>query len=173
MSPAIDAAARFYSEGNWTEAARVCLGILESDPAQCDALHLLGVVCAHLGQSADAVGYLTRAAALQPENPKILANLGNAFGGARRFDQAAAAYQRALALHLREAGTLNNLGLALLARISATTGGQELSGSAPVTAPAITPAGDARALWPWLLLAAALLWPLEIAVRRGWLRWRT
>ena len=115
MSPAIDAAARFYSEGNWTEAARVCLGILESDPAQCDALHLLGVVCAHLGQSADAVGYLTRAAALQPENPKILANLGNAFGGARRFDQAAAAYQRALALHLREAGTLNNLGLALLA----------------------------------------------------------
>ena len=30
----------------------------------------------------------------------------------------------------------------------------------------------ARALWPWLLLVAALLWPLEIAIRRGWLRWR-
>jgi hypothetical protein len=27
-------------------------------------------------------------------------------------------------------------------------------------------------LWPWLLVAAALLWPVEIAVRRGWLRLR-
>ncbi len=64
-------------------------------------------------------------------------------------------------------------GAALLARISAATGGQKLSGAAPVTAPAPTRVGDARALWPWLLLGAALLWPLEIAVRRGWLRRRS
>ena len=64
----------------------------------------------------------------------------------------------------------NDGGAALLARISAATGGQVLSATATVTAPAPAPAGDARALWPWLLLAAALLWPLEIAVRRGWLR---
>ena len=66
----------------------------------------------------------------------------------------------------------NDGGTALLGRISAATGGQVLSGSAPLTVPISSPAGDTRVLWPWLLLVAALLWPLEIAVRRGWLRWR-
>jgi hypothetical protein len=66
----------------------------------------------------------------------------------------------------------NQGGAALLARISAATGGQALSGAAPAIVPAPTPAGDLRTLWPWLLLAAALLWPLEIAMRRGWLRRR-
>lgn len=56
----------------------------------------------------------------------------------------------------------------LLEQISAVTGGspQALTGD---QLPLYTPAGDARGLWPWLLLAAALLWPLEVAVRRGWL----
>jgi hypothetical protein len=63
-------------------------------------------------------------------------------------------------------------GAALLARISAATGGQVLSTTATAASPAPTPAGDGRALWPWLLLVVALLWPLELAVRRGWLRWR-
>ncbi len=63
-------------------------------------------------------------------------------------------------------------GAALLARISAATGGQVLSGIATVAPPLPTPTGDTSALWPWLLLTAALLWPLEIAMRRGWLRWR-
>jgi Ca-activated chloride channel homolog len=63
-------------------------------------------------------------------------------------------------------------GAALLERISAATGGQALSGAEPAQAPVPIPAGGARELWPWLLLAAALLFPLEIAVRRGWLRWR-
>ena len=67
----------------------------------------------------------------------------------------------------------NDSGAALLTRISAATGGQALSATATVAAPAATRAGDVRALWPWLLLVAALLWPLEIAVRRGWLRWRS
>ena len=66
----------------------------------------------------------------------------------------------------------NDGGAALLARISAATGGQVLSATATVAAPAPTPVSDARALWPWLLLVAALLWPLEIAVRRGWLHRR-
>ncbi|HEU5104105.1 MAG TPA: VWA domain-containing protein [Roseiflexaceae bacterium] len=63
-------------------------------------------------------------------------------------------------------------GAALLERISAATGGQALSGAEPAQSPAPIPAGIARELWPWLLLAAALLFPLEIAVRRGWLRRR-
>ncbi len=63
-------------------------------------------------------------------------------------------------------------GAELLARISAATGGRALDGLSSVASPAAPATGGARELWPWLLLAAALLWPAEIALRRGWLRWR-
>jgi uncharacterized membrane protein len=62
-------------------------------------------------------------------------------------------------------------GAALLTRISAATGGRSLSSTAVAPAPDAA-SGGTRELWPWLLLAAALLWPLELALRRGWLRWR-
>jgi hypothetical protein len=88
----------------------------------------------------------------------------------RKDDQTRAArtgyVQRPSAEYLPAGG-----GAALLERISAATGGQALLGAAPAPAPVRLPA-SARELWPWLLLAAALLWPIEIAVRRGWLRWR-
>lgn len=60
-------------------------------------------------------------------------------------------------------------GPALLAQLSALSGGRALASVGPGTpaAQAEAPAQPARELWPWLLLAAALLWPLEIAVRRG------
>jgi len=62
-------------------------------------------------------------------------------------------------------------GAALLAQISAATGGAVLTSLANTSVGTATPTA-ARELWPWLLLLAALLWPLEIAVRRGLLRWR-
>jgi hypothetical protein len=60
-------------------------------------------------------------------------------------------------------------GAALLAQISSATGGAVLSGTAGPQAPAAPATSETRSLWPWLLLGAALLWPIEIAVRRGWL----
>lgn len=62
-------------------------------------------------------------------------------------------------------------GARLLAAISAATGGTTLQEGAGLaaSAPAAAP-GVSQGLWPWLLLAAAVLWPVEIAVRRGWLR---
>lgn len=61
-------------------------------------------------------------------------------------------------------------GAALLGQVSAATGGAILA--APPTDPLASgaPSADARGLWPWLLLAAALIWPIEIALRRGRLR---
>jgi uncharacterized membrane protein len=61
-------------------------------------------------------------------------------------------------------------GAALLSRISAATGGTVLQGGAVAAPAAPSMAGSTRELWPWLLIAAALLWPLEIAARRGLLR---
>ena len=62
-------------------------------------------------------------------------------------------------------------GRPLLEQIADISGGRylDLSESAAAMTPAITPddpARRARELWPWLLLAALVLWPIEIAWRR-------
>jgi Ca-activated chloride channel homolog len=61
-------------------------------------------------------------------------------------------------------------GAALLAKISAATGGTVLQEPSSPALPADAAVRDARSFWPWLLLAAVLLWPLEIALRRNRLR---
>jgi Ca-activated chloride channel homolog len=66
-------------------------------------------------------------------------------------------------------------GVALLELVSAATGGTVLqdAGGLALPAPTVAP-GASQGLWPWLLALAAVLWPLEVAVRRGWIgrrRW--
>jgi uncharacterized membrane protein len=64
-------------------------------------------------------------------------------------------------------------GTTLLAQISAASGGEVLGGAATTPASTTVPGAATRELWPWLLLAAVLLWPIEIAARRGlWRRLR-
>lgn len=62
-------------------------------------------------------------------------------------------------------------GEALLRAISAATGGQVREQSGPAIPVAAQPLlATNTGIWTWLLLLAALLWPFEIALRRGWLR---
>jgi Ca-activated chloride channel family protein len=58
-------------------------------------------------------------------------------------------------------------GQALLDGIQAASRPGGESGTPPGGLP---DASEGQSIWPWLLLAAVLLWPLEVAVRRGWLR---
>jgi Tfp pilus assembly protein PilF len=112
MTATIDEAARHYAARDLNAAAKSCLEIIRDDPRHFDALHLLGVVCTNRGLHADGVSYLLRAAALRPDEGRLHANLGIAYGAMRRFDKAIEEYRRAEALHYRDAGVLNNLGLA-------------------------------------------------------------
>lgn len=60
---------------------------------------------------------------------------------------------------------------ALLERIASISGGQVLaSPEEAVAAVEIEAPRPTQAFWPWLIGVALLLWPLEIAIRRGWLR---
>ncbi|MDQ5851467.1 MAG: VWA domain-containing protein, partial [Chloroflexota bacterium] len=56
----------------------------------------------------------------------------------------------------------------LLRRVAETTGGSVLP-SAEAAALGATPARPSLSLWPWLAGLALVLWPLDIAIRRGWL----
>jgi hypothetical protein len=60
-------------------------------------------------------------------------------------------------------------GAELLSAISAASSGRALGDNdAPQLAAGVADQAG-QSLWQWLLLAAALLWPVEIAIRRGWL----
>jgi Ca-activated chloride channel homolog len=59
-------------------------------------------------------------------------------------------------------------GQALLDQLAAASRPGGTEGAPPGGIP---DSSDGRSIWPWLLLLAALLWPLEIAIRRGWLQW--
>ena len=58
----------------------------------------------------------------------------------------------------------------LLERVAQAGGGDLLSAAEAPTVLSAPPPRDPRSLWPWLAGLAIILWPLEIAVRRGWLR---
>jgi Tfp pilus assembly protein PilF len=113
MTATIGEAARHYAARDLPQAAKLCLEIIRNEPRHFDALHLLGVICTNRGQHADGVSYLLRAEAIAPENGRLQANLGSAYGALQRFDKALEAYRRALVLQHRDAGVMNNLGLAL------------------------------------------------------------
>jgi hypothetical protein len=64
-------------------------------------------------------------------------------------------------------------GLAVLEQIAALTGGRVLASPLDAELASTDSAeADTVSYAPWLLLAAALAWPLEIALRRRWRPWR-
>ena len=81
--------------GRFTEARALYEALLRDDPDQPDALHLLGVVRARLGEPEAAAALIERALALRPGHPTYSFNLGNASRALGRSDQALAAYRHA------------------------------------------------------------------------------
>ncbi|MEM8535339.1 MAG: VWA domain-containing protein [Chloroflexota bacterium] len=61
-------------------------------------------------------------------------------------------------------------GANVLEQISTITGGTVLSNTDDIVLTGGQQSGETTSLWTWFLLAAILLWPIEIAIRRGWLR---
>ena len=58
-------------------------------------------------------------------------------------------------------------GAEVLAALSAASGGSVLPPDAPLLVDA-TPAAAPLTLWTWLIAAAVVLWPLAVALQRGW-----
>ncbi len=85
--------------GGRLEAAETLYGrILNADPAQPDALHLLGVLAGQTGRAAFGIDLIGQAMALRPDAADYPSNLGSLFDANDEPQRAAAAYRRALAL---------------------------------------------------------------------------
>lgn len=77
IAEALGIALDHHQAGRAAEAATLYRRILDADPAQADAQHLLGVLLGQCGDSSGASRRIARAVALSPARPDIHLNLAN------------------------------------------------------------------------------------------------
>ncbi|WP_188262558.1 tetratricopeptide repeat protein [Azospirillum tabaci] len=106
----LDAAVNHHMAGRLAEAAQDYRVVLAVEPAQPDALHLLGVMEAQRGAHAAAEALIARSLRLRPHAAAPWANLGGALRMLGEAERADAALTRALALDPALADALTNLG---------------------------------------------------------------
>jgi tetratricopeptide (TPR) repeat protein len=102
-----------HQAGRLDEAARLYQAVLEDDPAQCDALNLLGVIAQQQGDPDRAIALLSRALAVRENVPDFHNNIGEAYRARGDLDQAIQHYRRATDLEPTNADAHSNLGVAL------------------------------------------------------------
>jgi protein O-GlcNAc transferase len=113
ISEALALAIQHHQNGRLQVAEQAYRQILQMEPNQPDALHLLGVMASQLGKHEAAVEYIGRAIAVNQNMSTFHNNLGEAFRALHRSAEAADCYRRALQLKPDFAEAHNNLGAAL------------------------------------------------------------
>ncbi len=108
-----DQAVEQHRAGDREAAHAVYLHVHEADPSHSGALHMLGVVALQEERGAEAEAYLRQAIEIEPDNSKILNNLGNSYYLQRKFQAAADTYLKAHAAVPEESDPTYNLGTAL------------------------------------------------------------
>jgi FkbM family methyltransferase len=99
-----------HQAGRLEDAKGIYREVLRHDPANPDALHLLGVIATQQGNPAGALELIERAIRRHPGAHSYHVNLGNAYWELGRADEAMACFQRALDLEPRAAEAWTNLG---------------------------------------------------------------
>lgn len=98
MKSAIREATQLQIDGKFHQAANIYNRILQQDPKNVDALHLLGVVafqCSDFKKSADLI---SRALAIDPSKAEIHHNLGSTLRVLGNFEEARHHYRTAISL---------------------------------------------------------------------------
>lgn len=95
------------------EAERLYRLVLEGEPANFDAHHMLGIIALQTGRAEEGVALIRKATALSPRSAQAQANLANALVCVQRAEEALRHYRRALELDPRSAVILANQGSAL------------------------------------------------------------
>ena len=109
-------AVEFHSKGEVDAAKPLYSFVLQQDPEQTDAHHLLGLLAHQEGRSEEALAHISKAVELAPDYPQYRVNLGVVLQDIGKQDEAIAELRQALALDPRLAETHYNLGNALLKR---------------------------------------------------------
>lgn len=106
-------AVELHQQGRLQPAQALYRQVLELNPRQFDALHLLGVLARQQGDAAQAIALISQAIDIDGQQAKAHANLGVALMDAGRTQDALASYERAVALLPAYAMAWSNRGNAL------------------------------------------------------------
>jgi tetratricopeptide (TPR) repeat protein len=95
----IDLAVRHHEAGDFSIAKGIYQKILQADPNQPVALHLLGVIAHQVGKNDIAVGLITKALIIKPNFSEAHKNLGIILKANGNLNEAVASYSKALAIN--------------------------------------------------------------------------
>ncbi len=106
-------ASQKHEAGQLAQAEPLYRRVLDAQPEQPDALHLLGILLHQRGQRDEAIDFLERAVRAAVGEAAFLANLGEAYRANGRLDEAVSTFGKALDLSPGDADARFNLGCAL------------------------------------------------------------
>jgi tetratricopeptide (TPR) repeat protein len=109
-------AQRHHIAGHLASAEPLYRQVLEVDPSNCEALHLLGVLEYRRGRCDEAERLIGQAIALHPTAPHYHSNFGLVLKHQGKLDQAAESCRRAIQLNPQFADALCNLGIIVKAQ---------------------------------------------------------
>jgi tetratricopeptide (TPR) repeat protein len=104
---------KHHQAGQYSEAERICRQVLEADPDNAEAWHLLGLTNLRLNRLGEAESSYRRALGARPDLAEVHSDLGVVLAIQGRLDEAVASFRQALAQAPNSADAHNNLGLAL------------------------------------------------------------
>jgi Flp pilus assembly protein TadD len=107
---ALRMAGEHFQARRYGEVEAFCVKVLEVEPENPDALHLIGLTAHMNGRHAIALPFLEKAARLNPASAQYLYNLGVVQGMIRRPDLALLSYRAAVALDPLYPNAMGNLG---------------------------------------------------------------
>ena len=109
----LELAMEHHVAGRLTQAENIYQQVLQSNPDQPVALHLLGLIAHQTGKNDIAVELISKAIIIQPNYAEAHYNLGNALSDLGRPDEAVNHFRAALTTNPDFTDAHNNLGLVL------------------------------------------------------------
>jgi predicted O-linked N-acetylglucosamine transferase (SPINDLY family) len=112
--PSMDEALQLHDAGKLREAEAIYRRVLQQEPANAVALHMLGVLAVETGHPIEAEKLVRRAVTLRPDYANAQCNLALILNILNRHADAIAPAKRAVELSPRSADAHQNLGFALM-----------------------------------------------------------
>jgi predicted O-linked N-acetylglucosamine transferase (SPINDLY family) len=113
---ALSLALQHHLAGDLPRAEEIYRQILEANPREGNALHLLGMLAHQKGDNSAAVDLIEQAVAILPQVAEFHLNLGGVYLFRTRYSDAVASYRKAIALRPTFAQAHHQLGMALVAQ---------------------------------------------------------
>jgi len=98
IQQALDLALEHHQAGELPKAENIYQQILQEDPKQPVALHLLGVIAHQVGKHEIAFDFISEAIAIRPDDSEPYNNLGLVLYGLGRRDEAEISYNKAISI---------------------------------------------------------------------------